>query len=87
MEFTYRPKGTCSKLMEIETDGNIITHVKITGGCDGNTTGVSRLIEGMDIDTAISKMDGITCGWKTTSCPDQLAQALKQIKAEMADNA
>ena len=74
--------------MEVETDGNIITHVKITGGCSGNGQGVARLVEGMDIDTAISKMEGIKCGWKPTSCPDQLAKALKLIKeAEAKENA
>lgn len=80
MEYTYRPKGVCSQLMEIETDGNIIKNVKIVGGCSGNSQGISRLVEGMDIDTAISKMEGIKCGFKPTSCPDQLAQALKEMK-------
>ena len=85
MEITYRPQGTCSQLMEVETDGNIITKVKITGGCSGNGQGVARLVEGMDLDTAISKMEGIKCGWKNTSCPDQLSVALKKIKAAMAE--
>lgn len=85
MEYTYRPRGTCSQLMHIETDGNTISHVEIIGGCSGNGQGVSRLVEGMDIDTAISKLDGIKCGFKPTSCPDQLAQALKMMKKESAD--
>jgi len=68
--------------MEIETEGNIIKNVKITGGCSGNLQGISRLIEGMDIDLAISRMEGIHCGFKPTSCPDQLAKALKQSKGE-----
>ena len=80
MEFTYRPKGTCSQLMEITTDGNIITDLKITGGCHGNGQGVSALVRGMDIDEVISRLEGIKCGWKQTSCPDQLAQALKQMR-------
>ena len=77
MEFTYRPRGVCSQLMEIEVEGDKIKHVKVTGGCSGNLQGISRLVEGMDIKEAISRMEGITCGYKTTSCPDQLAKALK----------
>ena len=80
MEFTYRPRGTCSQLMKVEAEGNTVTHVEIIGGCSGNGQGVARLVEGMDIDTAISKLDGIRCGFKPTSCPDQLAQALKAMK-------
>ena len=78
MEFTYRPRGVCSQLMEIEIEGDKIKHVKITGGCSGNLQGISRLVEGMDIKEAISRMEGIRCGFKPTSCPDQLAKALKQ---------
>ena len=80
MELTYRPRGVCSQLMEVETEGDIIKKVKIIGGCSGNGQGVARLVEGMTLDQAISKMDGIKCGFKPTSCPDQLAQALKQIR-------
>lgn len=82
MEFTYRPRGVCSQLMEIETDGNLVRHVKITGGCHGNGQGVAKLVEGMEIDEVISRLEGIRCGFKSTSCPDQLAQALKALKAE-----
>ena len=78
MEFTYRPRGVCSQLMEIEVEGDKITRVKVTGGCSGNLQGISRLVEGMDIKEAISRMEGIRCGFKPTSCPDQLAKALKQ---------
>ena len=78
MEFTYRPRGVCSQLMEIEVEGDKIKHVKVTGGCSGNLQGISRLVEGMDIKEAISRMEGIKCGYKATSCPDQLAKALKQ---------
>ncbi len=85
MHYTYRTKGVCSQQMEIETDGDVITHVNIIGGCNGNGKGVARLVEGMQIDTAIAKMEGITCGYKNTSCPDQLAQALKIMKAAAAD--
>ena len=82
MHYTYHPKGVCSQQMEIETDGNTITSLKVIGGCSGNLQGIARLVEGMDIDTAISRLDGIRRGFKPTSCPDQFAQALKAIKAE-----
>ena len=82
MTYTYRPRGVCSQLMEIELDGNIIRSVKVIGGCDGNLKGISRLLEGMDADEAIRRMEGVRCGFKPTSCPDQLAQALKAAKAE-----
>ena len=78
MEFTYRPRGVCSQLMEIEVEGDKIKHVKVTGGCSGNLQGISRLVEGMEIKEAIARMEGIRCGFKPTSCPDQLAKALKQ---------
>ena len=83
MEFTYRPRGGCSQLMEIEGEGDKIKHVKVTGGCSGNLQGISRLVEGMEIKEAIARMEGIRCGFKPTSCPDQLAKALKQcLEAE-----
>lgn len=74
----YTPKGVCSRQMEIELDGDKITAVKIVGGCAGNTQGVSRLLVGMTVDEAISRLEGIRCGFKPTSCPDQLACALKE---------
>ena len=83
MEFTYRPRGVCSQLMEIEVEGDRIKHVKVTGGCSGTLQGISRLVEGMEIREAISRVEGIRCGFKSTSCPDQLAKALKQcLEAE-----
>lgn len=80
MNITYRPKGVCSKLMDIEIEDGKIESVKVTGGCSGNLQGISSLLKGMDVDEAISRMDGIRCGVKATSCPDQIAQALKQYK-------
>ena len=80
MQITYRPRGTCSQLMEIETEGNIVKSLKVTGGCDGNLKGIAKLIEGMEIDEVISRLEGIRCGRKPTSCPDQLAQALKKAR-------
>ncbi len=82
MIYTYRPRGVCSQLMEIETEDNILKSVKVLGGCDGNLKGISKLVVGMDVDEVIARLDGIRCGYKTTSCPDQLAQALKAMKEE-----
>lgn len=80
MEYRYKPTGVCSMEMIIELDGDIVKKVTIVGGCAGNTQGISRLVEGMHIDDVISKLKGIPCGYKTTSCPDQLAKALEEIK-------
>ena len=80
MEFKFRPRGVCSQEMIIQIDGDIIKEVKIVGGCAGNTVGVSRLIQGMQIDEAIKRLKGIPCGFRPTSCPDQLAIALEEAK-------
>ena len=80
MEYTYEPKGVCSYEMVINIDGDTIKKVTIKGGCAGNTVGVSRLVEGMKIDEAIKRLKGIPCGMKGTSCPDQLARALEEIR-------
>lgn len=83
MTYTYSTTGTCSKKIEIEVDENeIITDVKFFGGCHGNLQGISKLVIGMRIDEVISKLSGIRCGFKSTSCPDQLAAALKEIKED-----
>ncbi len=74
--FEYRPEGVCSQLMEVALDDDVIKSVCFTGGCDGNLQAVSRLVEGLTVDEAIKRLEGIRCGWKTTSCPDQLAKAL-----------
>lgn len=83
MEYRFKPKGVCSQEMIIELDGDIVKSVKIIGGCAGNTVGVSRLIQGMNIDEAIKRLKGIPCGFRTTSCPDQLAIALEEAKKNM----
>lgn len=75
----YRTKGTCSTAIDIEMDGDIIKSVAFTGGCNGNLQGISRLVSGMSAQEAISKLKGIRCGFKSTSCPDQLACALEEI--------
>ena len=74
----YIPKGVCSQAIDIELDGNIIKHVQFTGGCHGNLQGIARLVEGMKAEDAIAKIRGIRCGFKSTSCPDQLANALEE---------
>ena len=79
MEVTYIPKGVCSRLMHIEAEDGVIKSVEIVGGCNGNLQGITRLVEGMEVQEAISRLEGINCGGKGTSCPDQLAQALKQL--------
>ena len=80
MEYRYKPNGVCSREIIIETDGDIIKKVTIVGGCQGNTQGVSRLVEGMHIDEVIKRLKGILCGTKGTSCPGQLAKALEELK-------
>ena len=75
----YIPKGVCSTKREIELSEDTIQSVKFTGGCNGNLQGISRLVEGMKVKDAIDKLSGIKCGFKSTSCPDQLACALKQL--------
>ena len=77
----YTPNGVCSRQMEIGVEDGKITAVKIVGGCAGNTQGVSRLLVGMSVDEAIERLSGIRCGFKPTSCPDQLAKALSEYKA------
>ena len=84
MEYRYRPSGVCSREMIIEVDNNIIKKVTIVGGCDGNTKGISKLVVGMNINDVIEKLKGIQCGMKGTSCPDQLAKALLEIKGKIA---
>jgi len=79
-KFSYTPKGVCSRRIDIEIDNDIITSVKYVGGCAGNTQGVAALIKGMSVDEAISRLKGIRCGFKSTSCPDQLATALTEYK-------
>ena len=82
MNFTYTPKGVCSRKIELTIEDNIIKTVRFTGGCNGNSQGVSRLVEGMDIQEVIKRLEGTTCGSKPTSCPDQLATALKEALAQ-----
>lgn len=80
MEYTYRTKGTCSSQIILELDGDTIVSVRFVNGCDGNTKGVAALVRGMKADEVISRCKGITCGFKPTSCPDQLAAALLEAR-------
>lgn len=79
MTYTYTPRGVCSRRMVVElSDNGVIENVRIDGGCNGNLQGISRLVVGMKAEEAIARMEGISCGGKPSSCPDQLAQALKK---------
>ena len=73
----YRPKGVCSNYMEIDVENGVIHAFRVKGGCNGNLQGISRLVKGMRVEDVISRLEGVRCGAKSTSCPDQLAQALK----------
>jgi uncharacterized protein (TIGR03905 family) len=81
-QIRYQTRGVCSRAINVEVEDGIVKSVEFEGGCSGNTQGVARLVEGMEVDIAIAKLEGITCGFKNTSCPDQLAQALKKLSEE-----
>lgn len=78
MKYSYTPKGVCSRLITIEVEDRKILNVEFTGGCNGNLKGIGALVKGMDVNEAISRLENIRCGMKNTSCPDQLAKALKE---------
>ena len=75
---SYKTQGTCSRQIDIDIEDGVIVKAQYTGGCSGNTQGVARLLVGMSVDEAITRLEGIRCGFKPTSCPDQLSQALKE---------
>ena len=81
MTIEYTPTGVCSKKIEVTVEDGIVHNVRFTGGCNGNTQGVSRLVEGLRADEAIEKLSGIRCGMRGTSCPDQLSKAIAQAVA------
>ena len=83
--YTYRPKGVCSQLMTITVEDGVVLNLDVLGGCNGNLKGIGSLIAGMPVDEVIAHLEGIRCGYKDTSCPDQLAKALKKMKAEMEE--
>ena len=78
----YKTKGTCSTSIDVELKDGVIVSVKFTGGCNGNLQGISALVKGMKPEEAISRLKGIRCGFKPTSCPDQLAHALEEMIAQ-----
>lgn len=84
--FTFYPQGVCSMMIEIELEDDIIKDVVFTGGCNGNLSGISKLIKGMKAGDVIERLEGTTCGFKDTSCPDQLSKALKQALAQNGVN-
>ena len=79
MKINYRTQGTCSSFIEIEVEDNKVKEVSFTGGCNGNLKGICSLVKGMDVNEVISRLEGIHCGNKNTSCPDQLCKALKTL--------
>lgn len=83
MKFEYKTKGTCSQHILFDVEDGKVMNVQFLGGCNGNLKGIGALVEGMNIDDVIAKVEGIHCGMKATSCPDQLAQALKEAKKQL----
>ncbi len=79
MQFSYKTNGVCSRKIHIEVENNIVKDVKFEGGCSGNTQGIATLVKGMKVNDVIEKLEGIKCGFKSTSCPAQLAEALKTV--------
>ena len=79
--YQYKTKGTCSQMIYFDLEDGKVRNVQFLGGCNGNLKGIGKLVEGMDVDEVIARTEGIKCGMKSTSCPDQLAQALKEAKA------
>ncbi len=82
MQYEYKTKGTCSQKIFFDVEDGRVHNVQFLGGCNGNLKGIGSLVEGMQIDDVISRLEGTTCGMKSTSCPDQLAKALKEAKAQ-----
>ncbi len=83
MQFEYKTQGTCSQKIFFEIEDGKLKNVQFLGGCNGNLKGIGSLVEGMNIDDVIARLEGTTCGFKATSCPDQLARALKEAKAKL----
>ena len=80
MQYEYKTKGTCSQRIFFDVENGKVKNVQFVGGCNGNLKGIAALVEGMSVEEVISRVEGIRCGMKSTSCPDQLAQALKEAK-------
>ena len=82
MNYTYRPRGVCSSRIEFDLEEGKLHNIRFRGGCDGNLKGISSLLRGMPVQEVIDRLEGIRCGGKATSCPDQIASALKAYQAE-----
>ena len=82
-EFTYTPRGVCSSHIDFEIEDGILHNVRFTHGCNGNTQGIGNLVEGMNIDEVITRLKGVDCAGRGTSCPDQLARALENAKEQI----
>lgn len=82
MQYRFRPQGVCSQEMYITVEDGVIRDLRVLGGCSGNLQGIARLVAGMPVEEAANRLEGIRCGYKETSCPDQLAKALRQIIAQ-----
>lgn len=80
MKVCYKTQGTCSSLIEVEVENGIVTDIHFTGGCNGNLQGISSLVKGMAVDEIIARLEGIRCGSRPTSCPDQLCKALRSVQ-------
>ncbi len=82
MQYSYKTKGTCSMKIDFEINDGKVYNVKFTGGCNGNLQGIGKLVEGMPAEEVIARLEGIRCGFKNTSCPDQLAKAIAEVTSE-----
>ncbi len=82
MTYEYKTKGTCASRITFDLDGDVVKNVKFTGGCNGNLKGISSIVDGMTVEEIGKRLDGITCGFKNTSCPDQLAKAVTEAYRE-----
>ena len=87
MTIQYKTKGVCSQMMNVKIENGVIQNVEILGGCHGNLQGISKLVQGMPAEDAAARLEGIKCGYKATSCPDQLSKALRAALAEEAKRA
>lgn len=81
MKMTYKTQGTCSNCIEVEVEDGVVQQVSFWGGCNGNLQGISRLVKGMKVDEVLERLEGVRCGNRPTSCPDQLCKALREMKA------
>lgn len=81
-QFVYKTQGTCSQFIEVAVKDDVVQHCQFYGGCDGNTKGLSQIVTGMKVEDVIQKLNGVRCGMKSTSCPDQLCRALELCQAQ-----